>query len=436
MLFGSLIILFFVSFLGARLQGISLSMLGGLGVWLGMLLLDAPPANPPFEVILCIAAVVAAVGTIEAAGGLRYLVSLAELCIRKQPRSIVYISPIVTYAITFLGGTNHIAYSILPVIAEVSKEVGIRPERALSLSVIAALHGALASPISSIMVILSGLLGTSGIPMVTIFKIVIPSTMGGLFLATFVTTFLSKEMPTKGDNQNKMVQKFSNIPEQLHTSIRSKLSVLYFLMGSVVIVLMNAIQNLRPYWMVNGTKILLPSEYILPIVMLSTAALIMLFCRVSPKTITHGRAFMAGVQGMFSLLGIAWLSSTLVENNKPVLLEYISHYLSAPWQFAIILLLMASVMGSSAATIKAVFPLGIALGISPKILLASAAAVNGVFIIPIYPTMLAAINLDTTGTTRIGKFIFNHSFMLPGLIAVAGAIGTGFLLVYMGVADL
>lgn len=435
MLFIGLTILLLASFLGARLQGISLSMLGGLGVGLFMLVLNAAPADPPFQIILCIASVVAAVGTIEAAGGLSYLVQLAECCIRKHPRSIIYISPMVTYAITFLGGTNHIAYSILPVIAEVSKEVGIRPERPLSLSVIAALHGALASPISSIMVILSGFLNASGIEMVTIFKIIIPSTMGGVAMATLVTNLLSKAMPVSAIVDAKVTAPMHATAGPSRAGV-AKLSIGCFLLGSLAIVFMHSIQNLRPSWEVNGVKMLLPSAYIMPLVMLSTAASIMVLCRIAPKSITQGKAFTAGVQGMFSLLGIAWLSSTFVQSNQPVLLQFISDYLSEPWQFSIILVLMAAIMGSSAATIKAVFPLGIALGISPKILLAAAAAVNGVFIIPIYPTMLAAIHLDTTGTTRIGKFLFNHSFMLPGLVSTAGAIGIAFFMVYMGMADL
>ncbi|TSJ80945.1 MAG: anaerobic C4-dicarboxylate transporter family protein [Candidatus Cardinium sp.] len=424
-------ILLLASFLGSRLQGMSLSMLGGLGVWLFMFVLNAPPADPPFQIMLCIAAVVAAVGTIEAAGGLSYLVQLAELCIRKHPRSIIYISPMVTYAITFLGGTNHIAYSILPVIAEVSKEVGIRPERPLSLSVIAALHGALASPISAIMVILSGLLRVSGIEMVTIFKVIIPSTVGGLLLATFVTSLLSKTMPATSTVTEKTTT--AAAPTLLPFGARvAKHSIVCFLLGSLAIVLIDALQCLRPSWEINGIKVLLPSDYIMPLVMLSTAASIMLLCRISPKSITRGKAFTAGIQGMFSILGIAWLSSTFVQSNQPVLLEFISTYLSKPWQFSIILICMAAIMGSSAATIKSVFPLGIALGIPPKVLLASAAAVNGVFIIPIYPTMLAAIHLDTTGTTRIGKFLFNHSFMLPGLVSIAGAVGIGFFLICIG----
>ena len=428
MLLIGLAILLLASFLGSRLQGLSLSMLGGLGVWLFMVVLNATPSEPPFHIILCIAAVVAAVGTIEAAGGLSYLVQLAELCIRKHPRSIIYISPMVTYGITFLGGTNHIAYSILPVIAEVSKEVGIRPERPLSLSVIAALHGALASPISSIMVILSGFLRISGIEMVTIFKIIIPSTIGGLLMATFVTSLLSKTMP----NAPTVTEKATTATTLLPSGSRvAKLSIVCFLLGGLTTVLIDSIQTLRPSWEINGIKVLLPSAYIMPLVMLSTAASIMLLCRISPKSITQGKAFTAGVQGMLSILGIAWLSSTFVQSNKPVLLQFISTYLSQPWQFSIILLFMAAIIGSSATTIQAVFPLGIALGIPPKILLASAAAVNGVFIIPIYPTMLAAIHLDTTGTTRIGKFLFNHSFMLPGLVSIAGAIGIGFLLVYI-----
>ncbi|CDG49789.1 anaerobic C4-dicarboxylate transporter family protein [Cardinium endosymbiont of Bemisia tabaci] len=436
MLLIGLSILLIASFLGARLQGLSLSMLGGLGVGLFMVVSNATPADPPFQITLCIASVVAAVGTIEAAGGLSYLVQLAESCIRKHPRSILYISPIVTYVITFFGGTNHIAYSILPVIAEVSKEIGIRPERPLSLSVIAALHGALASPISAIMVILSGFLSASAINLVTILKVIIPSTMGGVLMATWVTSLLSKAMPASS-----MVGTKATAPSLPPTVVarsanRAKLSIGCFLLGSLTIVLLDAIQSLRPSWEVNGVKVLLPSAYIMPLVMLSTAAFIMLLCGISPKSITEGKAFSAGIQGMLALLGVAWLSSTFVENNKPILLHLISSYFGKPWQFFIILVFMAAIMGSSAATIKAVFPLGIALGIPPKILLASAAAVNGVFIIPIYPTMLAAIHLDTTGSTRVGKFLFNHSFMLPGLVSLAGAIGIGFLMVYIGVAGL
>ncbi|WP_419241585.1 anaerobic C4-dicarboxylate transporter family protein [Cardinium endosymbiont of Nabis limbatus] len=433
MLLIGLSILLLASFLGSRLQGISLSMLGGLGVWLFMLVLNATPADPPFQIMLCIAAVVAAVGTIEAAGGLNYLVQLAELCIRKHPRSIIYISPMVTYAITFLGGTNHIAYSILPVISEVSKEVGIRPERPLSLSVIAALHGALASPISSIMVILSGILRVSGIEMVSIFKIIIPSTVGGLLMATFVTSLLRKTMPKGATATEQATTAMADPLTLLPRGARvAKLSIVCFLLGSLATVLIDALPSLRPCWEFNGATVLLPSGYIMPIVMLSTAASIMLLCRIAPNAITQGKAFTAGVQGMFSILGIAWLSSTFVESNQLVLLQFIETYLSKPWQFSIVLLFMSSIIGSSATTVKAIFPLGIALGIPPKILLASAAAVNGVFIIPIYPTMLAAIHLDTTGSTRIGKFVFNHSFMLPGLVSIAGAIGIGFFLVYIG----
>lgn len=440
MLLIGLSILLLVSFLGSRLQGISLSMLGGLGVLLFVVGLGVAPADPPFDMIFCIAAVVAAVGAIEAAGGLGYLVQLAESLIRKHPRRIIYISPIVTYAITFLAGTNHIAYSILPVIAEVSREVGIRPERPLSLSVIAALHGALASPISSIMATLALSLSGVGIEMVTILKILIPSTIGGLGIAILVISRLNQKLPEAFlvTTLNKVAVNAGNIPivkgglGALRPSKIAKLSIACFLIGSIAIVLIGSIEALRPSWDENGVRKLLPIVLTLQLVMLSTAGLIMLLCRISPKSIIQGKAFVAGIQGMFSLLGIAWLSSTFVQSNQSVLLQFISSHLTAPWQFSIILLLMSSVIGSSATTIKAVFPLGLALGIPPKILLASAVAVNGVFIIPIYPTMLAAISLDTTGTTRIGKLIFNHSFMLPGLIAVVGAISIAFLLVYIG----
>ena len=260
--------------------------------------------------------------------------------------------------------------------------------------------------------------------------------MGGTLMATWVTNLLSKAMPASSIVGTKETVPSFSPTVVARSGNRAKLSIGCFLLASLAIVLLDALQFLRPSWEVNGIKVVFPSAYIMPLVMLSTAACIMLLCRVSPKSITEGKAFSAGIQGMLSLLGIAWLSSTFVENNKPILLQLISSYFAEPWKFFIILLFMAAIMGSSAATIKAVFPLGIALGIPPKILLASAAAANGVFIIPIYPTMLAAMHLDTTGTTRVGKFLFNHSFMLPGLVSIAGAIGIGFLMVYIGLAGL
>lgn len=433
MILFDLFVLFLISFLGARLQGISLSILGGTGVLLLMMFSSCSPVDPPFNVVLCVASIVSAIGAVEAAGGLHYLVGLAESFMRKRPHRVLYLSPILTYLLTFLSGTNHIAYSILPIIAVVSKEVGIRPEYPLSLSVIAALHGTLASPISSIMVVLESLLSKHGIEIITILKLLIPATFGGLLTAIWVISFFSKKKPltlkvlaNKNDSDD-MLSKESK-PIHVVNFRHAKLSIGCFLLGSLCVILLGSIQCLRPFWEVNGVRQYLPRSTILPLVMLSTSALIMLLCRISPKLITQGKAFISGVQGMFSLLGISWLSSTIVEGNRTILLQWIAKYLSSPWQFSIILLLLSSIMCSSAATVKSILPLGIALGISAKVLLVTVVAVNGVFIIPIYPTMLTAISLDTTGTTRIGKYIFNHSFMLPGLISVFVAICFGFLL--------
>lgn len=418
-------ILLSVSFLGSRLQGLSLAMLGSLGVWLFMLLLHAVPAEPPVQVLFCIAAVMSAVGAMEAAGGLDYLVKLAESFIRRHPRRIIYITPLVSYIITFLGGTNHIAYAILPVVAQVSRETGIRAEAPLSLAVIAALHGALASPISSIMITLTGFLTDAGLSIVEVYRIVIPATIGGLCMATCLVDQLNKKIPCSSTVFSNEVLDQADRKQSVaagHPSKggQTKLSILFFLLGSLATVILGTQMELP-----------LPKDVLLALVMFSTACLIMLFCRIPPTAITQGRAFTAGIQGMFSLLGIAWLSSTFVEHYRAILLKFIESHLVASWQFFIILLLMSALMGSSAATIKAIFPLGLALGIPAKVLLASAAAANGVFIIPIYPTLLAAIHLDKTGSTQIGRWLFNHSFMLPGLVAVLGAVAIGFLLTYI-----
>jgi len=272
---------------------------------------------------------------------------------------------------------------------------------------------------------MSEFLNGMGIGSGTIFKILIPSTLGGLFLATIVMA----QFHTKLDHGKDCLK--NNAMVQPITSKAAKFSVICFCLGSLMIALLSSIKSICPCWVRNGTTVYLPTSSILPLVMLSSAACIMLILRISPQPITQGKAFMSGIQGMCSLLGIAWLSSTFVESNQAILLKWISSHLSARWQFAIILLIMSAIMGSSAATIKAMLPLGMALGIAPKVLLASVIAVNGVFIIPIYPTILSAINLDSTGTTRIGKYFFNHSFMLPGLITIFRAIGIAFLLIYI-----
>ena len=428
-------ILLLVIFLGARLKGISLGLLAVLALAIFTFLFHIQPQNPPYKILIVMAAVVTAVGTVEAAGGLTYLVHLAAQLIKKYPHQITFISPLVSYFVVFLSGTNHIMYAILPVIADVSKGIGVRPERPLSISVIAALHANLASPISVPMVLLMGCLSGYGFDMVDVVKVLLFSTLVGVLVGAIVANKLGKPLhkdpslllqSTK--QQNKSTQHWNDITEKATFSTSVKRALGLFMLGGLVIVLLGSFKNLRPSWEVNGTKELLAIEPMLAMIMLTTASCIILLCGVKPAKIVKGKAFISGIQALITILGIAWLSDTFIVNNSDYLLKTIQKNLTAPWQFSIILLLMSAIMASPSATIQTVVPLGIAIGISPMALLYAIPAVNGVFIIPNFPTMIAAIQLDSTGTTRIGKFVFNHSFMLPGLITTGVAILVAFSL--------
>ena len=135
------------------------------------------------------------------------------------------------------------------------------------------------------------------------------------------------------------------------------------------------------------------------------------------------------IQAVIAIFGMAWMGDTFLSGNMERLTSGISEIIqSMPWLFGLALFVMSILLYSQAATVRAVVPLGIALGISPLLLIALFPAVNGYFFIPNYPTVVAAINFDSTGSTRIGKYILNHSFMLPGLISTAVAIVVGLLL--------
>lgn len=147
-------------------------------------------------------------------------------------------------------------------------------------------------------------------------------------------------------------------------------------------------------------------------------------------TATQGSVFPAGMQAVIAIFGIAWMGDTFINGNITELTGSIEGIVrQMPWLFGLALFVMSILLYSQAATVRAIVPLGIALGISPMMLIALFPAVNGYFFIPNYPTVVAAINFDRTGTTGIGKWILNHSFMMPGMVATIVSIVIGLLLV-------
>ncbi len=415
---------------GARLGGIGLGVMGGIGMSVLVFLFGLEPTSPPIDVMLMIAAVIAAAAAMQAAGGLDYLVLLAEKLLRKNPSHVTFLSPLVTYAFTFVAGTGHVAYSVLPVIAEVARDTKIRPERPLGIAVIASQQAITASPISAATVALLGLLAGAGISLFDIIKVSIPATLCGVLVAAFFSRKVGKELMDDPEYQRRvkegMIKENEHSYNQVETPFRAKLSVILFLAATFLIVLFGSIPGMRPVF--DGTPVGMPA--VIEILMLSTAAIIMLCCRIDGISPTRGSVFIAGMQAVIAIFGIAWMGDTFINGNMAQLTGSIQGMVQEmPWLFCLALFIMSILLYSQAATVRAVMPLGVALGLSPYLLIALFPAVNGYFFIPNYPTIVAAINFDRTGTTHIGKYVLNHSFMMPGLVASAVAICVGLLLI-------
>ena len=415
---------------GARLGGIGLGVMGGVGLAILTFVFGLQPTAPPIDVMLMIAAVLSAASCMQAAGGLDFMVKLAERLLRRNPAHVTILSPLVTYLFTFVAGTGHVAYSVLPVIAEVAAETKIRPERPLGIAVIASQQAITASPISAATVALLGLLTGFDITLFDILKITIPATLIGVLVGAFASMRVGKELMEDPEYLRRMEE---GLLEDKHVELndvknmfQARLSVIIFIVATLLIVLFGSIPGLRPSF--DGKVMDMPS--LIEILMLSAAALILIISRTDGIKATQGSVFPAGMQAVIAIFGIAWMGDTFINGNITELTGSIEGIVrQMPWLFGVALFVMSILLYSQAATVRAIVPLGIALGISPMMLIALFPAVNGYFFIPNYPTVIAAINFDRTGTTGIGKWVLNHSFMMPGLVATIVSIVIGLLLI-------
>ena len=417
--------------IGARVGGIGLGVFGGLGLAILSFGFGLKPAGLPIDVMFMIMAVVSAAAAMQAAGGLDYMIKIATNILRRNPKYITFIAPLVTWTFTVLAGTGHVAYSVLPVIAEVSRHNGVRPERPLSMAVIASQFAIVASPIAAAVVAVVAFLEPQGITLGDVLIVTIPSTLLGLMLACVFVNKMGKEL--KDDPH---YQKLLQDPEYVkanHTDTNpaevvikptAKMSVGLFLFGALLVVLLGAMPSLRPVF--DGKP--MGMAHAIEIVMLTVGALIILFCKPDGDEITKGSIFHAGMRAVIAIFGIAWLGDTLMQAHMTEVKEMVSGLVeAAPWAFALALFVLSILVNSQGATVATLFPLAVAIGIPAPILIGVFVAVNGYFFIPNYGPIIASIDFDTTGTTRIGKYIFNHSFMLPGLISMAFCLGLGLL---------
>lgn len=420
---------------GARLGGIGLGVMGGLGLAVLTFVFGLQPTAPPIDVMLMIAAVIAAAACMQAAGGLDYMVHLAEKLLRSHPSRVTILSPLVTYAFTFLAGTGHVAYSVLPVIVEVARESKIRPERPLGIAVIASQQAITASPISAATVALLGLLAGFDVTLFDILIITVPATLIGVLVGAFCSLRVGKELLEDPEYLRRVKEGLLEDGSPAEASGASKdnrkaiLSLAIFLGATLLIVLFGSIPSLRPSFEVNGAMKPLDMPLAIEIIMLSAAALILLFTRINGMKAAQGSVFSAGMQAVIALFGIAWMGDTFINGNLTQLTASIQDIvMQMPWLFCLALFVMSILLYSQAATVRAIMPLGVALGLSPYLLIALFPAVNGYFFIPNYPTVVAAINFDRTGTTGIGKYLLNHSFMMPGLVATGVALVVGVII--------
>ena len=416
--------------IGARLGGIGLGVMGGVGLAILSFIFGLQPTAPPIDVMLMIAAVISAASCMQAAGGLDYMVKIAERLLRKNPSHVTILAPLVTYFFTFLAGTGHVAYSVLPVIAEVATETKIRPERPLGIAVIASQQGITASPISAATVALLGLLAGFDITLFDILKICVPATLIGVLVGAFFSMKVGKELVDDPEYQHRLQSGMLNDKhvelKDVQNKFKAQLSVALFLAATFLIVLFGSIPSLRPSF--DGVTLGMPS--LIEILMLTAAALILILTKTDGIKATQGSIFPAGMQAVIAIFGIAWMGDTFINGNITQLTASIEGVVTEmPWLFGLALFVMSILLYSQAATVRAIVPLGIALGMSPMMLIALFPAVNGYFFIPNYPTVVAAINFDRTGTTGIGKWILNHSFMMPGLISTVTALVVGLLLI-------
>lgn len=432
-------------FIGARMSGIGLGVMGMLGLLILMFAFKLQPADPPLEVMLIILSVVTAAAALQAAGGMDYLVGVAGNILRSNPKQITFLGPLITYGFVLFAGTAHISYSIMPIIAEVAIKNKIRPERAMSMSVTAAHMAITASPVSAAAAALLTVLGASGVGLGDILMIAIPSTLIGVLVGILFVWKRGKELNEDPEFLERMkdpafAKNLEGEENQAATTLAPGAikSVIIFGLAVVAVVVLGSFPALLPefgqkagfspgFAVNEAGHVLMPSMIMM--IMLGATGLIILFANTTAAKVTKASLFASAGQATIAVFGVVWMSSTFMNNNFDVIQSTLGEIVKTyPWSFAVALFALSMLLYSQASTAKALMPLGLALGLSPAYLIGIFPACNGHFFIPGYPTLLTAIQFDRTGTTRIGKYVLNHSFMLPGLVTTTVSVLTGLLL--------
>ncbi|AXO40039.1 anaerobic C4-dicarboxylate transporter [Enterobacter hormaechei] len=429
--------------IGTRFGGMGLGLISGIGLFVLSFVFGLQPGKPPVDVMLTILAVIGCAATLQTAGGLNVMMQFAERLLRKHPQHITLLAPFTTWMLTFLCGTGHVVYTMFPIIADIALKKGIRPERPMAVASVASQMAITASPVSVAVVSLVSILGAQhGIGhawgILEILAVSVPASLSGVAIAALWSLRRGKNLADDPEFQEKlkdpkqrefiyggtetlMDQRF---PKQAYWS------TWIFFAGIAVVVLLGALPELRPAFEIKGKTTALSMNLVIQMMMLIAGAIMLMTCKVNAPAISNGAVFKAGMVAIFSVFGVAWMSDTFFQAHLDELKMALEGVVkSHPWTYAIVLFLVSKLVNSQAAALTAVAPMGLMLGIDPKMLVAFFPASYGYFVLPTYPSDLACIGFDRSGTTRIGKFIINHSFILPGLIGVSCACVVSYLLV-------
>jgi len=468
-----LVIVLLALYVGSRYGSLALGAISGIALAILVFGFGMKPGTPPTDVIYIIIAAVTCAGILQASGGMDWLIQLAERLLRKHPERITLLAPLCTFFLTVLVGTGHVVYTIMPIIVDIAIKKGIRPERPCAVASVAAQLGITCSPIAAAVVAFVVISNSNGfdVTIPQVLMITIPASLCGLLLASLVSYRRGLDLDKDPEFQKKLQDPeqreyiYGNTSTMLDKKIgrRAKAAVWIFLAALAVIVLLaifpdllptystvEAIKNSQGLTLGNGTTIdaatiartgvlvdgvtqagteRLKMSIVIQIAMIAAAALILIFCKASPKKAVAGAVWQSGMVAVVVIYGVAWMADTFFANYMNEMREMLGGIVEAhKWSIAIVFFLVSILINSQGAVVASMLPLAYSLGIPGPVLLGVFPSVYGYFFIPTYPSDIATVQFDRTGTTVIGKYLLNHSFMLPGLVSVITATAVGYLL--------
>lgn len=434
-----LLIVLLALYVGSRFSSIALGAISGIGLAILVFAFNMQPGTPPTQVIYIIIAAVTCAGILQAAGGMNFLIQVAEKFLRKHPDRITFYAPLSTFFLTILVGTGHVVYTLMPIICDISLKKGIRPERPCGIASVASQIGITCSPIAAAVVAFVAITNEKTNLEVTILQVLmvtIPASIIGILIASLYSYRRGADLDKDSQFQARLADPvmkeymYGNTATTLGTKItkEAKRSVYFFFAAILLIVIFAAFPGLLPHFSngvdAAGNTIMVPLQMnlLIQIIMLAIGGLMIIFCKAEPKNVVAGTVWQAGMVAVVAIFGIAWLADTFFLNHKEIIMVSLQGVVSTyPWSIAFVLFAVSVLINTQGGVVLAIIPLAYDLGIPFWVLLGVFPTVYGYFFIPTYPSDIATVNFDRSGTTRIGKYILNHSFMLPGLISVSVA---------------